>query len=558
MSVRPRSSSLPVPAFLRDIRVLQIIGQVVFVILLVTFFSKLGSDIVGSLQAKNLTPNLTFLRDRGGFDISEHPAWYSSDSSFGDAFVVGLINTIRVATVALVLTTVVGILLGICLLSRNWLVHTIARAYVEVLRNTPLLVQLFVWYFIVIPQLPTFQQTLAFPNEGIFLIPTRWIIYVVLLVIYWLWRTLARQRQWFSPTIDPFWLIIAAVVTLEIAFAMSGIVESWRNNVGMWVYLLVSVGLVAAAWVYGNQSRRLLVSIALGQIIGALVYFLGIASNNGIGTETYPVLFLNRRGFAFPQLLPTARFGAWAVFVVIGVALAIVLWRYLGRETDITGRPYPRGWYAFFALAGLMIVGWIVVGSQPPADTITVQKDNQAVTMALDDARVQNLLTLDDQLFYSRAPLYFVRPLRDNFKFTAGTQITPEYMALLLGLVVYTSAFIGEIVRGGIQAVPYGQIEAARALGLSSGQMLWLVILPQALRVIIPPLGNQYLNLTKNSSLAIAIGYADLFLVTQTIMNTSGQSVTGIFMVMMTYLAMSLTISLVMNVINRRFQLVIR
>jgi general L-amino acid transport system permease protein len=131
-------------------------------------------------------------------------------------------------------------------------------------------------------------------------------------------------------------------------------------------------------------------------------------------------------------------------------------------------------------------------------------------------------------------------------------------MALLLGLVVYTSAFIGEIVRGGIQAVPYGQIEAARALGLSSGQMLWLVILPQALRVIIPPLGNQYLNLTKNSSLAIAIGYADLFLVTQTIMNTSGQSVTGIFMVMMTYLAMSLTISLVMNVINRRFQLVIR
>src|SRR5690606_9393958 len=118
----------------------------------------------------------------------------------------------------------------------------------------------------------------------------------------------------------------------------------------------------------------------------------------------------------------------------------------------------------------------------------------------------------------------------------SGTEITPQYVSLLAGLVVYTAAFIAEIVRAGIMAVPRGQIEASRALGLSTPQTLQLVILPQALRVIIPPLGNQYLNLSKNSSLAIAIGFADLVLVTTTIMNQSGQSVTGITMIMLTYL----------------------
>jgi general L-amino acid transport system permease protein len=131
-------------------------------------------------------------------------------------------------------------------------------------------------------------------------------------------------------------------------------------------------------------------------------------------------------------------------------------------------------------------------------------------------------------------------------------------MALLLGLTVYTGAFIAEIVRAGIQAVPHGQVEAARAIGLNSAQVLRLVVLPQALRVIIPPLGNQYLNLSKNSSLAIAIAYSDLVLVTTTIMNQSGQSVTGMAMILITYLIISLTIATVMSAVNRRFQLTTR
>jgi ABC-type amino acid transport system permease subunit len=151
-----------------------------------------------------------------------------------------------------------------------------------------------------------------------------------------------------------------------------------------------------------------------------------------------------------------------------------------------------------------------------------------------------------------------VLPQKPRFQFISGATYTPELMALLVGLVIYTSAFIGEIVRAGIQAVPYGQIEASRALGFSGWQTLRLIVLPQALRVIIPPLSNQYLNLAKNSTLATAVAFSDAYSVGQTIMNQSGQSVTGFFIILITYLTMSLIIATIMNIVNRRFQLVTR
>jgi general L-amino acid transport system permease protein len=140
-------------------------------------------------------------------------------------------------------------------------------------------------------------------------------------------------------------------------------------------------------------------------------------------------------------------------------------------------------------------------------------------------------------------------------RINGGETLTPEYSALMFGLVIYTAAFIAEVVRAGIQAVPYGQIEAARAQGFGYFQTLRLIVLPQALRIIIPPLGNQYLNLTKNSSLAIAIGFPDLFNVSNTIANQSGQSVTMLLIIMVSYLTMSLTISAGTNFINRRMQI---
>ena len=156
------------------------------------------------------------------------------------------------------------------------------------------------------------------------------------------------------------------------------------------------------------------------------------------------------------------------------------------------------------------------------------------------------------------APVAFDLPVRERFNFTGGMGLSPEFAALLVGLVLYTAAFIGEVVRGGIQAVRKGQLEAARALGLSEGETLRLIVFPQALRIIVPPLTSQYLNLTKNSSLAIAIGYPDLFKVGQTMANQTGQPLPVIILVMATYLAISLFTSLLMNIYNRRVQVLER
>jgi general L-amino acid transport system permease protein len=156
------------------------------------------------------------------------------------------------------------------------------------------------------------------------------------------------------------------------------------------------------------------------------------------------------------------------------------------------------------------------------------------------------------------APVGVELPIRERFNFVGGMALSPEFTALLVGLVLYTAAFIGEVVRGGIQAVRRGQLEAARALGLSEGETLRLIVFPQALRVIVPPLTSQYLNLAKNSSLAIAIGYPDLFKVGQTMANQTGQPVPVIILVMGTYLAISLVTSLLMNLYNRRVQVLER
>jgi general L-amino acid transport system permease protein len=155
-------------------------------------------------------------------------------------------------------------------------------------------------------------------------------------------------------------------------------------------------------------------------------------------------------------------------------------------------------------------------------------------------------------------PIRFEPPVLQRFNFVGGFVLSPEFSALLFGLVIYTAAFIGEVVRGGIQSVRRGQLEAAYAVGLTHGQTLRLVVFPQALRVIVPPLTSQYLNLAKNSSLAIAIGFPDLFSVSRTMSNQTGQPVSVIVMVMATYLAISLATSLLMNVYNRRVQVLER
>ena len=216
---------------------------------------------------------------------------------------------------------------------------------------------------------------------------------------------------------------------------------------------------------------------------------------------------------------PTATFGTWMIFVIAGVVLAVILYRVLLSYQMRTGKTtYPIA-TALIVLIVLPVVGWFLAGDSPLSKTV---------------------------------------PVLGKFNFSGGLSLTPEFTALLVGLVIYTGAFIAEVVRAGILAVSRGQFEAARAVGLPPMLVLRLVVLPQSLRVIIPPLISQYLNLTKNSSLAILIGYPDLFCVGRTTINQAGRAVPVFVLVMVSYLIMSLTTSSIMNIYNRRIQLVER
>jgi general L-amino acid transport system permease protein len=227
-------------------------------------------------------------------------------------------------------------------------------------------------------------------------------------------------------------------------------------------------------------------------------------------------VFLSNRGIKIP-LLVWEPAHSWALLAfVVAIVLSVLWMRRARRQRDLTGEPPPVLPVVLGLLIGLPVIVWLVLG----------------------------------------APLSIDLPALKGFNFQGGGTITPEYGALLTGLTIYTSSYIAEIVRSGIQAVPMGQWEAAQALGLHRGRTLRLIVLPQALRVIIPPMTSQYLNLTKNSSLAVAIGYQDIVSIANTILNQTGQAIEGITIIMVVYLTISLSISLFMNWYNARIALV--
>ena len=391
MTAEPHRSS-PIAPW-RDVRVLRLGAQAVTILAVLALGAFMVSNFAEATTARGLGFGFSFLGRSAGFDISESPIPYSPAATYGTAFLVGVLNTLSVSVIGIVLSTVLGIVVGVARLSPNWLVRSVASSYVEVIRNTPLLVQLFIIYFAVFLQLPAVANAISLPGS----------------------------------------------------------------------------------------------------------------------------IFVTQRGLFLPAPQPTAGVVPWLAVVGAGVIGLLAVRRYARRRED-AGRPL-RGLRAaaWLALLILAVVAWIAIG-----------------------------------------PVAFDLPVRERFNFAGGMGLSPEFSALLVGLVLYTAAFIGEVVRGGIQAVRKGQVEAARALGLSEGETLRLIVFPQALRIIVPPLTSQYLNLTKNSSLAIAIGYPDLFKVGQTMANQTGQPLPVIILVMSTYLAISLVTSLLMNVYNRRVQVLER
>lgn len=538
---------IQVPAILRNLRVLQAIAQVVFVIIFVSLLVILWSNISATLAARNLVPSFEFLGNRAGFDISEKPDWYSPSGTYGQAFLVGVINTLRVVSVGLVLATVVGVLLGIFLLSGNWLIRTISRAYVEILRNTPLLVQLIFWYFVVMFGLPADDITL--PSEGIFVLPLRVLLYplLALAVFVAVRRDLLLRRAAEG--------VLIGAILVEIAYSLLGaslLIVLIAGAVGVGLIFVAQMGRFNPS--ASGQMLGIGIAAAVSAVVNGVVEVLvsaEILQAGALWWPVYPLAYISRRAFVFPEFATTGSFMPWAVVVAVGMLVGYILYRQLVRYAERTGSLVPSGLYGFLAVVIIAAIGWVILSSVPGPDQIEIDGEMVSVAEALEEGAIG----FRQMPEVSTLPIIASTPERGPFRFIIGTLISPEYMALLIGLVIYTSAFIGEIVRAGIQAVPYGQIEAARATGLTTPQTLRLVVLPQALRLIIPPLSNQYLNLSKNSSLATAIAYADTYLVGQTMMNQSGQSVTGFTLILVTYLTMSLVISLFMNIVNGRFEL---
>ncbi len=376
--------------FYRDVRVLTLLAQVVFVVAVAIVGGYLYANLASAMQRRGLIAGFDFLGNESGFEIGETLIPYKPSDSYGQAFLAGILNTLFVSVIGIVLATILGVTVGIARLSPNWLLSRFAAVYIEIIRNTPLLVQLFFIYFAVFVKFPAISDSIVFPGP-----------------------------------------------------------------------------------IYANQ-----------------------------------------RGIFFPKPLPFDSFSTWAIFLAGGVMVALAL----GVASTRVQSRVPLGWLALGALVALPAVG----------------------------------------LLFTPAPITFEIPVRERFNFKGGINISPEFGAILTGLVIYTAGFIAEVVRSGIQAVKRGQVEAAYALGLRGGQVLRLVIFPQALRVMVPPMTSQYLNLAKNSSLAIAIGFPDLFSVTATIANQTGQPVPVITLVMAAYLAMSLFTSLLMNIYNRYVQILER
>jgi general L-amino acid transport system permease protein len=398
MASIPRSARRPAPPAvklsLNDPFVRSILYQVLVVGGVALIIWYLVSNTMANMEARKIASGFGFLNREAGFAISEHSIDYSPADSYFRALTVGVLNTLLVAFLGIVLATILGTLIGIGRLAKNWLIAKICSVYVEVMRNLPLAVQLFFWYAMIIENLPGPRQALN-PLPGVFLS--------------------ARGIMIPVPASDPL---------------------------NMWILIAFLMGILAT----------------------------------------------------------------------IGVS------RWASARQAATGQQFPMMRTAAALIVGLPLITWLLGG----------------------------------------APTALDWPELRGFNFQGGGSLSPEFAALLLGLVTYTAAFIAEIVRSGILAVSHGQTEAASALGLRRSLTLRLVVLPQALRVIIPPMISQYLNITKNSSLAVLIGYPDIVSIANTALNQTGQAIEGIAIIMMVYLTVSLSIAAFGNWYNKRIALVER
>jgi general L-amino acid transport system permease protein len=487
-----------------------ILYQVLVVAAVVAFFAWIVLNTAQNLAMQNKTTGFDFLFRTAGFDISFTLFPWSRTSLYWQAFMAGLLNTLLVSVIGIFFATILGFSMGIARLSSNWLISRVATVYIETIRNIPLLLQLFFWYFAVLKAMPAVRDS--------FLLP---------LGIYVNQRGIMVPRP--LPDHEFIWVAVAFVLCLAAAIAIGIWATRTRTRTGRYPKAIVMAARCANA----------VVMFALGYLSFSLLgtVFAGLDAPMVAAAGALALVALS-----FTRFRSYA--GAFVAFAITWVVAGTII----GAMFDYLPSMMPS---IAGALIGLMVGAILLMRfGERPVD----ESKFPSALLVLVVAGIPLAL-----YFLIGAELAFEEPVLQRFNFQGGVQLPPELVALVFGLSIYTAAFIAENVRGGIRAVSSGQTEAAQSLGLKEGDRLRLVIIPQAMRVIVPPLTSQYLNLTKNSSLGAAIGYPELVNVfTGTTLNQTGKAIEVIALTMAVYLTFSLLTSAFMNWYNGRVALVER
>jgi len=519
--------------FWRDTRILGVFAQIGFIILVILIFRLLGSNFASNVSKLGETQFICrdgsfsylcaydFMDSTAGFDISDTVLDYVNTDSYWFAFANGILNSLKVGLMGIVLTTFLGLFVGIARLSNNWLVNKIALGYIELFRNTPLLLQLFFIYFAFILALPSVADALQPFGLPVFLTN--------------------RGLNLPSPQ-------LTSSAAILVAFIILGLIQFQV----MWIWLgrrEEKTGRSSNRWGWGIFSFIIIVGIGWF-VAGAVSDTQGLLAPKATRIrelDDLEQIMLNRTGLNYLDDLDTL-----SAEEVAEASFKFCVVRESVSETNFTrhlrklGIPYEVNRFDRIDQATAAYV-------DGKCEALVASKPILAAERAtLENPNVHLIASVKEQ------PLVWRVPVLEGLNIAGGSRLKPEFTALLIGLTLFYGASLAEIVRAGIMSVTKGQSEAARALGLNESQRLRLVVLPQALKVIIPPLIGVYLSLMKDTSLGIAIGFPDMYMVSFTTMNQSGRALQLMVLMMLVYLTISLVFSVILNWYNERNKLVER